>query len=221
MNNAHSNHSKQDQSNFDLSDDAKDQCLLYLLNELQPDQIATFEKKLSGSQQLADELERQAEIVVMLSQTPEGSSLTCTPQHSGDINTSTANPKQPIKLASLALAVCIALLIFGSFWSPKESNPPKNASIDQTAGSTSEKYSALSTATESRLIARAWAAGQLENETSIFGEVSEMDSDTYFGNSLNDEFELQEAEITNTSTDSFSWMFTATSETQKMETNDG
>ena len=106
MNNAHSNHSKQDQSNFDLPDDAKDQCLLYLLNELQPDQIATFEKKLSGSQQLADELERQAEIVVMLSQTPEGSSLTCTPQHSGDINTSTANPKQPIKLASLALAVC-------------------------------------------------------------------------------------------------------------------
>ena len=182
---------------------------------MQPDQIATFEKQLSGSQQLADELERQAEIVVMLSQTPEGSSLTCTPQHSGDVNTSTANPKQPIKLASLALAVCIALLIFGSFWSPK------NASIDQTAGSTSEKYSALSTATESRLIARAWAAGQLENETSIFGEASEMDSDTYFGNSLNDEFELQEAEITNTSTDSFSWMFTATSETQKMETNDG
>lgn len=221
MNNAHSNHSKQDQSNFDLSDDAKDQCLLYLLNELQPDQVATFEKKLSGSQQLAEELERQAEIVVMLSQTPEGSSLTCTPQHSGDINTSTANPTQPIKLASLALAVCIALLIFGSFWSPIESNPPKNASIDQTVGSTSEKYSALSTATESRLIARAWAAGQLENETSIFGEASEMDSDTYFSNSLNDEFELQEAEITNTSTDSFSWMFTATSETQKMETNDG
>ena len=141
MNNAHSNHSKQDQSNFDLSDGAKDQCLLYLLNELQPDQVATFEKKLSGSQQLAEELERQAEIVVMLSQTPEGSSLTCTPQHSGIVNTSTANPKQPIKLASLALAVCIALLIFGSFWSPIESNPPKNVSIDQTAGSTSEKYS--------------------------------------------------------------------------------
>ena len=80
----------------------------------------------------------------------------------------------------------------------------------------------MTTVSESTLIARAWAAAQVdENDLNITPSASLAGTYVQATSSSNNELELELEATDNTSEDSFSWMFTAAFEIHEMDTNDG
>ncbi|MDB4557827.1 hypothetical protein N9053_01630 [bacterium] len=208
-------HNKNEKSldDRDLTGDCKNQCLQYLLNELEPDQIALFEETLGNSEQLAEELQRQAEMIAILSELPVGgTNLSTLPKVDHSLRKSFA------KLACVALAVCIAGLAFRTWWSatgPGQRLEPSNTFLTDRVSIDAAITAPLS---ESTLIARAWAAGQAEKDSGVLSETTLTDLQPI---ALGDDFEFQDEETGAASDGAFSWIFTASFETQEAETNDG
>jgi len=208
-------HNKNEKSldDRDLTGDCKNQCLQYLLNELEPDQIALFEETLGNSEQLAEELQRQAEMIAMLSELPVGSTnLATLPKVDHSLRKSFA------KLAGVALAVCIAGLVFRTWWSapgPGQRLEPSNTFLTDRVSIDAAITAPLS---ESTLIARAWAAGQTAKDSGVRSETTLADLQPI---ALSDDFEFQDEETGTASDEAFSWIFTASFEAQEAETNDG
>ena len=212
------NHNEQRRSSGALSDDGKDQCLQYLLNELQPDQVAAFEKQLANSEQLAEELQRQSEMIAMLSDASAGS--TTVPDLKRPLEDRPAQ-KNLVKLACIALAVCITGLAFRTWWSSTEPQAIREASSETLAEAKSQHDPPNTTVSESTLIARAWADGQMEKDADILSEATLLGTEPQPIISLDDKFAAQDEETKDASNESFSWMFTAAYEIQEVETNDG
>ena len=208
-------HNKNEKSLYDrdLTGDCKNQCLQYLLNELEPDQIALFEETLGNSEQLAEELQRQAEMIAMLSELPVGSTnLATLPKVDHSLRKSFA------KLAGVALAVCIAGLAFRTWWSapgPGQRLEPSTTFLTDRVSIDAAITAPLS---ESTLIARAWAAGQTAKDSGVRSETTLADLQPI---ALSDDFEFQDEETGTASDEAFSWIFTASFEAQEAETNDG
>jgi hypothetical protein len=208
-------HNKNEKSldDRDLTGDCKNQCLQYLLNELEPDQIALFEETLGNSEQLAEELQRQAEMIAMLSELPVGSTnLATLPKVDHSLRKSFA------KLAGVALAVCIAGLAFRTWWSapgPGQRLEPSTTFLTDRVSIDAAITAPLS---ESTLIARAWAAGQTAKDSGVRSETTLADLQPI---ALSDDFEFQDEETGTASDEAFSWIFTASFEAQEAETNDG
>lgn len=212
------NSDEQRQSSGVLSDDGKDQCLQYLLNELQPDQVAAFEKQLANSEQLAEELQRQSEMIAMLSDASAGSPTV--PDLKRPLEDRPAQ-KNLVKLACIALAVCITGLAFRTWWSSTEPQALRETSSETLVEAKSHHHLSNTTVSESILIARAWAAGQMEKDADILSEAALPGTEPQPIISLDDKFAAQDEETKEASNESFSWMFTAAYEIQEVETNDG
>jgi len=212
------NNNEQRQRSGVLSDDDKDQCLQYLLNELQPGQVAAFEKQLAHSEELAEELQRQSEMIAMLSKA------------SADILTSPDLKRSPkdlpvqknlVKLACFAIAVCISGLVFRTWWVSTEPRVIREVNSETLAEAKNQHDLPNMAVPESTLIARAWADGQMEKDSDVLSEETLLATEIKPIISSNDEFEAQDEETEDASNESFSWMFTATYEIQEVETNDG
>ena len=212
------NHNEQRRSSGILPDDGKDQCLQYLLNELQPDQVAAFEKQLANSEQLAEELQRQSEMIAMLSDASAGS--TTVPDLKRPLEDRPAQ-KNLVKLACIALAVCITGLAFRTWWSSTEPQAIREASSETLAEAKSQHDPPNTTVSESTLLARAWADGQMEKDSDILSGATLLGAEPQPIISLDDKFAAQDEETKDASNESFSWMFTAAYEIQEVETNDG
>ncbi|MAI72156.1 MAG: hypothetical protein CMM01_14780 [Rhodopirellula sp.] len=223
MDNPDSSKDQQGQKHVDLTETCKNQCLQYLLDELAPEQVALFEERLGRSDQLAVELQRQAEMIVDLS---EASTL---PETSGK-PTSSINPemlgpqerKLLIKAFGIALAVCIAGFLFRTLWSTTSPQQGNASLSDQFASRVMDDKLNMTRVSESTLIARAWAAAQVaDKDFNNAPHALLTGTDVQAINSLDDELELNDQKTRDTFDDSFSWMFTATFEIHDMETNDG
>ena len=212
------NSNEQRQSSCVLSDDGKDQCLQYLLNELQPEQVTAFEKQLANSDQLAEELQSQAEMIAMLSDASAGSTTEPDLTHPLEDR---PDHKNLVKLACIALAVCITGLTFRTWWASTEPRAIRETSSETLVEAKIHHDLPNTTVSESILIARAWAAGQMEKGTDILSEATLPDTELQPIISFHNKFEALDKETEEASNESFSWMFTATYEIQEVETNDG
>ena len=206
----------------DLTDDCKNQCLQYLLNELEPDQITLFEEKLCNSERVADELQRQAEMIVKLSEVAavsEASAKNGTPITVPHIHRRSHN--FVVKAVWIALAVCIGGLAFRTWWSTTKPSQEQEAANDNLAGLLIENDATTATVSEFTLIARAWAASQMEKDRSELADSTPTGTDVQFINTVGDELEWHQEEAEGNSEEAFSWMFTAAIEIHEVETNDG
>ena len=212
------NSNEQRQSSGVLSEDDKDQCLQYLLNELLPEQVTAFEKQLAYSDQLSEELQRQAEMIAMLSDASAGSSP-------GPVLTrpleDRPDQKNLVKLACIALAVCITALTFRTWWASTEPRAIRETFSKTPVEAKSRHDLPNTTVSESILIARAWAAGQMEKDADILSEATPPYTELEPIISFQNEIEALYKETEEASNESFSWMFSATYEIQEVETNDG
>ncbi|MCP4942721.1 MAG: hypothetical protein GY924_12170, partial [Planctomycetaceae bacterium] len=169
------NNQQQQQDDVDLTETCKNQCLQYLLGELAADQLSLFEERLGNSDRLADELQRQAEMIVTLSEVSTLANVTSKPSVS---TTSLNADRRSQRLGSqrlgsqnllmrgfaIAVAVCIAGFVFRTWWS--SSRPPQGPESpnDNFAGRVIDNDTNMTTVSEATLIARAWAAAQVDDE---------------------------------------------------------
>ena len=225
------NNQQQQQDDVDLTETCKNQCLQYLLGELAADQLSLFEERLGNSDRLADELQRQAEMIVTLSEVSTLANATSKPS----VSTTSLNAnRRSQRLGSqrlgsqnllmrgfaIAVAVCIAGFVFRTWWS--SSRPPQGPESpnDNFAGRVIDDDTHITTVSEAMLIARAWAAAQVDNEDLVITPNALLaGTDVQAINSSNNELEAEATD--DTPNDSFSWMFTAAFEIHEMETNDG
>ena len=216
------------QDNVELTETCKNQCLQYLLGELAPDQLTLFEERLGESVRLADELQRQAEMIVTLSEVSNLPDVTTrthastTFQNANLPSRKFGSQKWVMQGLVIAVAVCIAGFVFRTWW--PSTRPPQGSESpnDNLAGRVINDGSNMTTVSESTLIARAWAAAQVdENDLNITPSASLAGTYVQATSSSNNELELELEATDNTSEDSFSWMFTAAFEIYEMETNDG
>ena len=222
------NNRQQQQDNVELTETCKNQCLQYLLGELAPDQLTLFEERLGESVRLADELQRQAEMVVTLSEVSNLPDVTTrthastTFQNANLPSRKFGSQKWVMQGLVIAVAVCIAGFVFRTWW--PSTRPPQGSESpnDNLAGRVINDGSNMTTVSESTLIARAWAAAQVdENDLNITPSASLAGTYVQATSSSNNELELELEATDNTSEDSFSWMFTAAFEIHEMDTNDG
>ena len=230
------NNQQQQQDDVDLTETCKNQCLQYLLGELAADQLSLFEERLGNSDRLADELQRQAEMIVTLSEVSTLANATSKPS----VSTTSLNAnRRSQRLGSqrlgsqrlgsqnllmrgfvIAVAVCIAGFVFRTWWS--SSRPPQGPESpnDNFAGRVIDDDTHITTVSEAMLIARAWAAAQVDDEDLVITPNALLaGTDVQAINSSNNELEAEATD--DTPNDSFSWMFTAAFEIHEMETNDG
>jgi hypothetical protein len=139
------------------------QCMLYLLGELDAPQSAAFEQRLASSPELGEQLLRQADVIAGLSVIHNQPELMPT-------SSSTYSPWS-IVASIVAIAACLVIVVLGV----------KSSSLDADAlasRSQSTMPSGLSLetseATEDLLIARAWADSQLNDVSEDF-EFAELD----------------------------------------------
>jgi len=222
------NNRQQQQDNVELTETCKNQCLQYLLGELAPDQLTLFEERLGESVRLADELQRQAEMIVTLSEVSNLPDVTTrthastTFQNANLPSRKFGSQKWVMQGLVIAVAVCIAGFVFRTWW--PSTRPPQGSESpnDNLAGRVINDGSNMTTVSESTLIARAWAAAQVdENDLNITPSASLAGTYVQATSSSNNELELELDATDNTSEDSFSWMFTAAFEIHEMDTNDG
>jgi hypothetical protein len=222
------NNRQQQQDNVELTETCKNQCLQYLLGELAPDQLTLFEERLGESVRLADELQRQAEMIVTLSEVSNLPDVTTrthastTFQNANLPSRKFGSQKWVMQGLVIAVAVCIAGFVFRTWW--PSTRPPQGSESpnDNLAGRVINDGSNMTTVSESTLIARAWAAAQVdENDLNITPSASLAGTYVQATSSSNNELELELEATDNTSEDSFSWMFTAAFEIHEMDTNDG
>ena len=227
------NNQQQQQDDVDLTETCKNQCLQYLLGELAADQLSLFEERLGNSDRLADELQRQAEMIVTLSEVSTLANVTSKPS----VSTTSLNANRRsqrlgsqrlgsqnllIRGFAIAVAVCIAGFVFRTWWS--SSRPPQGPESpnDNFAGRVIDNDTNMTTVSEATLIARAWAAAQVDDEDLVITPNALLaGTDVQAINSSNNELELETEATDDTPDDSFSWMFTAAFEIHEMETNDG
>ncbi|MAI32209.1 MAG: hypothetical protein CMM07_11140 [Rhodopirellula sp.] len=222
------NNQRQQQDDVDLTETCKNQCLQYLLGELAADQLSLFEERLGNSDRLADELQRQAEMIVTLSEVSILANVTSKPS----VSTTSLNAnRRSQKLGSqnllmrgfaIAVAVCIAGFVFRTWWSSTRAPQGPESPNDNFAGRVIDDDTNMTTVSEATLIARAWAAAQVDDEDLVTTPNAFLaGTDVQAIHSSNDELELGTEATDDTSDDSFSWMFTAAFEIHEMETNDG
>ena len=227
MEKSNSNHQLQ-QDDVDLTETCKNQCLQYLLGELPLNQRPSFEERLGQSDRLAHELQRQSEMIVTLSEVSIQPDAISRPYDS--TNSQNAN-RQSQKFGSqslqmkglvIAVAVVIAAFIFRTWWSSTKSPqgselPGNNFAVRVMDDETNRKP-----VSESTLIARAWAAAQVDTEDShALPNAPLTGTDVQTINSSNNELELGTEGINDSPEDSFSWLFTAAFESHEVESNDG
>ena len=223
------NNRQQQQDNVELTETCKNQCLQYLLGELAPDQLTLFEERLGESVRLADELQRQAEMIVTLSEVSNLPDVTTrthastTFQNANLPSRKFGSQKWVMQGLVIAVAVCIAGFVFRTWW--PSTRPPQGSESpnDNLAGRVINDGSNMTTVSESTLIARAWATAQVDDQDlSITPNTSrDKTTDVQFINTSTNELELETVPTEENSDDSFSWMFTATFEIHELETNDG
>ena len=227
------NNQRQQQDDVDLTETCKNQCLQYLLGELAADQLSLFEERLGNSDRLADELQRQAEMIVTLSEVSTLANVTSKPS----VSTTSLNANRrsqrlgsqrlgsqnlPIRGFAIAVAVCIAGFVFRTWWSSTRPPQGPESPNDNFAGRVIDNDTNMTTVSEATLIARAWAAAQVDNEDLVITPNALLaGTDVQAINSSNNELELEAEATDDTPDDSFSWMFTAAFEIHEMETNDG
>ena len=224
---------QQQQDDVDLTETCRNQCLQYLLGELAADQLSLFEERLGNSDRLADELQRQAEMIVTLSEVSTLANVTSKPS----VSTTSLNANRrsqrlgsqrlgsqnlPIRGFAIAVAVCIAGFVFRTWWSSTRPPQGPESPNDNFAGRVIDNDTNMTTVSEATLIARAWAAAQVDNEDLVITPNALLaGTDVQAINSSNNELELEAEATDDTPDDSFSWMFTAAFEIHEMETNDG
>ena len=227
------NNQQQQQDDVDLTETCKNQCLQYLLGELAADQLSLFEERLGNSDRLADELQRQAEMIVTLSEVSTLANVTSKPS----VSTTSLNAnRRSQRLGSqrlgsqnllmrgfaIAVAVCIAGFVFRTWWSSTRPPQGPESPNDNFAGRVIDDDTHITTVSEAMLIARAWAAAQVDDEDLVITPNAALaGTDVQAINSNNNELELEAEATDDTPDDSFSWMFTAAFEIHEMETNDG
>lgn len=227
------NNQQQQQDDVDLTETCRNQCLQYLLGELAADQLSLFEERLGNSDRLADELQRQAEMIVTLSEVSTLANVTSKPS----VSTTSLNANRrsqrlgsqrlgsqnlPIRGFAIAVAVCIAGFVFRTWWSSTRPPQGPESPNDNFAGRVIDNDTNMTTVSEATLIARAWAAAQVDNEDLVITPNALLaGTDVQAINSSNNELELEAEATDDTPDDSFSWMFTAAFEIHEMETNDG
>ena len=225
------NNQQQQQDDVDLTETCKNQCLQYLLGELAADQLSLFEERLGNSDRLADELQRQAEMIVTLSEVSTLANATSKPS----VSTTSLNAnRRSQRLGSqrlgsqnllmrgfaIAVAVCIAGFVFRTWWSSTRPPQGPESPNDNFAGRVIDDDTHITTVSEAMLIARAWAAAQVDDEDLVITPNALLaGTDVQAINSSNNELEAEATD--DTPNDSFSWMFTAAFEIHEMETNDG
>jgi hypothetical protein len=198
---------------IDLTDDLKNRCLQYLLDDLDSEQVELFEKALSESASLGDELNRQAEAISMLSEIHSGEGIPAPVQTDSGQQTVTLR-----KIACIALAVCFAGMMVRGWWqtpgSVAQSEVAQPGIVPPLAADNVTDLQPVAVP-EFTLIARAWADNQLREDTGF--QQSETLPDT-----IGDYFEETGSEVNDISSEpAFSWMFIAASEIQELGTDDG
>ena len=216
------------QDDVDLTEICKNQCLQYLLGELPHNQLASFEERLGRSDRLAQELQQQSEMIVNLSEVlplPDATSRPTVSTNSQTVNlySQKFGLERPLmKGLVIAVAVCIAGFTFRTWWSSTRS--PLNSELprDDFAAIVVDNGTNMTQASESILIARAWAATQVDSQDSrTMPNAAVAGTEVQTINSSDNELELGTEEINDSSDDSFSWMFTAAFELHELESNDG
>ena len=157
-------------------------------------------------------LQRQAEMLVALSAISHlpGVSrrhiISATSQNANCPSQKSRSQKLPLRGLGIAVAAFIAVFVFQTSWSsttpPQESESPNN---DYFAGQAIDHDSNMLTVSESALIARAWAAAQVDSEDTTSTPYASLGG-TYVQSidSSNDELKLDIEATENTSDDSFS-----------------
>ena len=222
------NDQQEQQDDVDLTETCKNQCLQYLLGELAPEQLSLFEERLGASDRLADELQRQAEMIVTLAEAsalPDVTSRPTVSTTSQDANRRSqkfGSQKLLMRGFAIAVAVCIAGFVFGAWRSSTRPRQGPESPNDNFASRIIDDDTHMTTVSESTLIARAWAAAQVDDEDlDITPNASLAVTDVQAIDSSNNELELEAEATDDTPDDSFSWIFTAAFEIHEMETNDG
>lgn len=227
MDNPNSISSQHEQDHVDLTENCKNECLQYLLNELAPEQVRLFEERLGKSDQLAVELQRQAEMIVTLSEASTLPDALSKPTLSATTQNAIIHQRRVlVKVFGIAIAVCVAGFLFRTWWSSTGPQQETESPSDRFATRVMDNEVSTTMVSESTLIARAWAAAQTADQSSENGlHTSLAGIGTQAINSRNDdhdnELESEEQEMADASGDAFSWMFTATFEIHEMDTNDG
>lgn len=217
-----SSNNQQEQNRVDLTENCKNQCLLYLLNELAPDQLILFEERLGKSDVLADELQRQAEMIVTLSELSTPPEMISRPIISTTAqDAQSRSQKLLVRGFAIAVAVCIAGFVFRTWWPATKTPQGSESSKNKFAGSIIDGDSNLTPVSESALIARAWASQVDDPDFTITPNAPLTRTDVQAIASDKNELESQPEATDVNSDDSFSWMFTAAFEIHEMETNDG
>ncbi len=228
MDKSEASNNQQQQDDVDLTETCKNECLQYLLGELSPKELTSFEVRLGQSDRLADELQRQAEMIVTLSESSILPGAISRPTVS--TNSQNANRRSQIfgsdnlltKGLVIAVAVCIAGFVFRTWWSSTRSPLSSKLPAEHFADRIIDDDSQITAVPESRLIARAWAAAQVDNQDlDTMPNAPLAGTDVHAINASNIELKLGVEATDDTSDDSFSWMFTAAFEIHEMETNDG
>ncbi|MGI9466853.1 MAG: hypothetical protein ACR2OA_07015 [Rubripirellula sp.] len=218
----HSNEHEQD--NVNLTENCKNQCLQYLLDELDPEQLAWFEERLGKSDLLVNELQRQAEMIVSLSEVSSQPNAISGPGNSTISPNENGRSQKLLRRGfGIAIAVCAAVFVFRTWW-PSITPPQGSESPDNKfAGRVIHDDANMTQVSEATLIARAWATAQVDDQDlSITPNTSrDKPTDVQFINTSTNELELETVPTEENSDDSFSWMFTATFEIHELETNDG
>ncbi|MGI9472387.1 MAG: hypothetical protein ACR2NZ_12680 [Rubripirellula sp.] len=155
-----------------LSDAQKNECLQYLMGELNPSESQSFERQLASSTALGDELLRQAEGISLCSQPDLLSQPICV---GGSANQVT---RWRSVAALLAVAVCLAVLVFGVWPKASDKVASRDRTLPTTTSATQSKVSADQSAIpEDVLIARAWASNRLPSDSGSDGNDSILPGD--------------------------------------------
>jgi len=192
--------------NISLTSESKNRCLQYLLDELDAEQVELFEEELAESTSLCDELQRQAEMVSMLSGLNFGEEVPPAQTRSA------LQAGTWWRIACIAIAACCAGMVFRTWWQTSGSGSPLDlARLDTLPHVVVDNQSDRPIPVpEFTLIVRAWADGRLPSETSEQNNVpiATGDDDT-----LDDFLQETDDEIGDSSAEQrFSWIFTAASE---------
>ena len=178
-----------------ISEKQRQQCMLYLLGELDTEPSATFQQELESSPELGDELLRQADLITALSQT---SQRTVAPA------VSTTMRWQIAASIFAVIAASFAFIVLGP-----QPNSPQRDGITSVAV-------ANASVSEDLLIARAWADSH---------PIIDASEDLGFGDSLGDDSIAMAADDATDIDSTLSWMFIAVSantDSQSSESaNDG
>lgn len=145
------------QSNNDpmLDNPSRERCLRYLLGELETAELVAFEKELSHSSDVSDELLRQADLLCHVSASRSGQAVE-------PVLVSHGTPHVRLLMAIAALAACLVIMV-GSFRALNRDQSVARVDPGASISSGPEaRVPADASVSEASLIAQAWATSRTD-----------------------------------------------------------